>query len=121
MAEKCSIWQWYADEADHYSLVRQVNDLKTYEVVRVTHGKHGEASEFLHQFFFLAEYTDKELLEILNSFESCTSLEEFRKQTGCGNSEEMYWLIASLLAEHFEGRKVSRERADQLVKAITGI
>lgn len=116
-----SIWQWYADQVDHYSLVRQVENIRTYEVVRVTHFSKSEDAELLHQVFFLDDFSDEELLEILNNFGTYTSMDDFRKQNDCGSDEEENWLIASLLAEHFDGRQMSRERADQLAKCITGI
>lgn len=116
-----SIWQWYADQVDHYSLVRQAENSRTYEVVRVTHFPKYKEAEFLHQVFFLDDFTDDELVEILSNFGNYGSLDDFRSQNECKNHEEMNWLIASLLAEHFDGRQMSRERADQLAKRITGI
>lgn len=61
-------WQAYSDERSHYSYVRCLSLATAYEVVRVTHDKHGERAEFVHQTIFMNEYSEGDLSDILKGF-----------------------------------------------------
>ena len=56
-------WNSYADAVDHYCYVRCLDVGNLYEVVRVTHDKHGQQAEFVHQVIFMTEYSEPALAE----------------------------------------------------------
>lgn len=131
-------WEQYADEAEHYSYVRCLDLGRIYEVVRVTHDKHGPRAEFVHQVIFMDEYDEQALTEILSGF-GYKSLDAFVcevnhadvdpagfvvRRNGSIDREASpswwidYMLLASLMAEHFDGRKLLAEIADRLADSI---
>ncbi|MCI9350151.1 MAG: hypothetical protein HFF83_13180 [Oscillibacter sp.] len=63
-----SPWEPYAGEAKHCSYVRCILPGEIYEAVRVTHEKDGQQAEFLHRIFFMPEYSEPDLEEILRGF-----------------------------------------------------
>lgn len=128
-------WEAYADEASHYSHVRCLEPDSIYEAVRVTHEKDGGQAEFLHQVFFMAEYNEPELVEILRglgyeNLDACVSDQNQggfvigsdgkidRRKSPAWQIDYMY--LASLMAEHFEGRRMPAETADRLARSIVG-
>ena len=128
-------WEAYADEAAHYSYVRCLEPGKIYEAVRVTHEKGGEQAEFLHQIFFMAEYSEPALVEILRGFgyETLDAYVSELNQSGLvvgpdGKIDRRkspawyidYMYLASLMAEHFEGRRMQVQEADRLARSIVG-
>ena len=128
-------WEPYADEAAHYSYVRCLELGRIYEAVRVTHEKDGGQAEFLHQVFFIAEYSEPELVEILRGFgyESLDAYVSELNQSGfvigpdgkIDRRKSPAWYIdymhlASLMAEHFEGRRMPAKTADRLARSIVG-
>lgn len=128
-------WESYAEEADHYSYVRCIVLGEVYEAVRVTHEKDGQQAEFLHQVFFMPEYNEVALVEILREF-GYESLDAYvselnssgfvvkpngkidRKKSPAWYIDYMY--LVSLMAEHFEGRKLPVQTADRLARSIVG-
>ena len=50
------------------SYVRCILPGEIYEAVRVTHEKDGQQAEFLHRIFFMPEYSEPDLEEILRGF-----------------------------------------------------
>ena len=120
-------WNSYADAVDHYCYVRCLDVGNLYEVVRVTHDKHGQQAEFVHQVIFMTEYSEPALAEILQGF-GYEKLDAFvceAKGTGTdpagftvrqdGSIDRAaspswqidYMLLASLMAEHFDGQLVT--------------
>lgn len=132
-------WQAYSDERSHYSYVRCLSLATAYEVVRVTHDKHGERAEFVHQTIFMNEYSEGDLSDILkgfgydslNAFVQAHALQE-GPEDQCllsdggvvhGDSPAQYpdyMLLASLMAEHFNGRDMVAREADDLARSIVG-
>ena len=128
-------WEAYADEASHYSYVRCLELGRIYEAVRVTHEKDGEQAEFVHQIFFMSEYSEPDLVEILRGF-GYESLDAYvlelnksgfvigpdgkidRRKSPAWYIDYMY--LASLMAEHFEGRRMPVQTADRLAHSIVG-
>ena len=128
-------WEVYAGEAAHYSYVRCLELGRIYETVRATHEKDGGQAEFLHQVFFMAEYSEPELVEILRGFgyESLDAYVSELNQSGFvigpdGKIDRRkspawyidYMYLASLMAEHFEGRRIPVQEADRLARSIVG-
>ena len=131
-------WEQYADEAEHYSYVRCLDFGKIYEVIRVTHEKHGLQAEFVHQVIFIDEYDEPALVEILSRF-GYKSLDAFvcevnhadmehsgfiLRQDGSVDREASptwwidYMLLASLMAESCSGRAMTVQAADALAQSI---
>lgn len=128
-------WEVYADEAAHYSYVRCLELGRSYEAVRVTHEKDGGQAEFLHQIFFMSEYGEADLVGILRGFgyESLDAYVLELNQSGfvIGHDGKIdrrkspawyidYMYLASLMAEHFEGRRMPVQTADRLARSIVG-
>ena len=120
-------WTAYADDVAHYCYVRCLDFGNLYEVVRVTHDKHGQQAEFVHQIIFMSEYNEPAMTEILKGF-GYESLDAFVCETNGADADPAgfvtrpdgsidraaspswwidYMLFASLLAEHVEGRMMS--------------
>lgn len=132
-------WQTYSDERNHYSYVRCLSLAMAYEVVRVTHDKHGDRAEFVHRIIFMNEYSESALSDILKGF-GYDSLEAFvQDHAGLEGSEDLpfcpaggvghgdspiqypdYMLLASLMAEHFNGQDMTAKAADDLAQSIVG-
>lgn len=131
-------WEQYAGEAEHYSYVRCLDLGQIYEVVRVTHEKHGLRAEFVHQVIFMDEYDEQALTEILGGF-GYKSLDAFvceanhadvdpagfvTRQDGSIDREASpswwidYMLLSSLMAEHFDGLDLPVRTADALADSI---
>lgn len=131
-------WNSYADAVDHYCYVRCLDVGNLYEVVRVTHDKHGQQAEFVHQVIFMTEYSEPALAEILRGF-GYEKLDAFvceAKGTGTdpagftvrqdGSIDRAaspswqidYMLLASLMAEHFDGQIMTPQAADDLARAV---
>ena len=131
-------WNAYADDAAHYCYVRCLDFGNLYEVVRVTHDKHGQQAEFVHQVIFMSEYDESAMTEVLKGF-GYESLDAFVCETNCADAEPAgfgtrpdggidraaspswwidYMLFASLLAEHAEGRMMTVQAADDLANAV---
>lgn len=131
-------WSSYADATDHYCYVRCLDFGNLYEVVRVTHNKHDQQAEFVHQIIFMAEYDEPTLTEILRGF-GYESLDAFvyeangadtdpagftfRQDGSIDRAESPSWqidymLLSSLMAEHFDGRVVTVQSADDLARAV---
>lgn len=131
-------WETYADNADHYSYVRCLDLGNLYEVVRVTHDKHGQQAEFVHQLIFMAEYDEPAMTEILKEF-GYESLDAFVREVNSADTDPAgfavrqdgsidraaspswwidYMLLASLMAEHFDGRIMTIQAADDLARAV---
>lgn len=131
-------WETYADNADHYSYVRCLDLGNLYEVVRVTHDKHGQQAEFVHQLIFMAEYDEPAMTEILKEF-GYESLDAFVREANSADADPAgfilrqdgsidraaspswridYMLLASLMAEHFDGRIMTVQAADDLARAV---
>lgn len=130
-------WSSYADAADHYCYVRCLDFGNLYEVVRVTHDKHGQQAEFVHQIVFMTEYDEPAMTEILREF-GYDSLDAFvceangvdtdpagfttRQDGSIDRAASPSWwidysLLASLMAEHFDGRVMTVQAADDLARA----
>lgn len=132
-------WIPYSDEVNHYSYVRCLSKGAVYEVVRVTHDEWcGKLADFVHEVIFMAEYDEKALTDILRKFDY-DSLDAFvlevnhadvapkgfvRRPDGSIDREASpawwidYMLLASLMAEYFEGREMTAQAADALAKSI---
>ena len=131
-------WNSYADTVDHYCYVRCLDVGNLYEVVRVTHDKHGQQAEFVHQVIFMTEYSEPALAEILRGF-GFEKLDAFvceAKGTGTdpagftvrqdGSIDRAaspswqidYMLLASLMAEHFDGRMMTIQAADDMARVV---
>ena len=131
-------WTAYADDAAHYCYVRCLDFGNLYETVRVTHDKHGQQAEFVHQVIFMSEYDEPAMTEVLKGF-GYESLDAFVCETNCADAEPTgfvtrpdggidraaspswwidYMLFASLLAEHTEGRMMTTQAADDLASAV---
>lgn len=131
-------WIPYADDVDHYSYVRCLDSGNLYEVVRVTHDKHGQQAEFVHQVIFMAEYDELAMTEILKGF-GYECLDAFVREANSANADPAgftirqdgsidraaspswwidYMLLASLMAEHFNGRTMAIQAADDLARAV---
>lgn len=131
-------WKSYADDADHYSYVRCLDLGNLYEVVRVTHDKHGQQAEFVHQIIFMAEYDEPAIAEILKGF-GYENLDAFVRETNSAGTDPAgftlrpdgsidraaspswwidYTLLASLMAEHFDGRIMTIQAADDLARTV---
>lgn len=131
-------WETYADEADHYSYVRCLDLGNLYEVVRVTHDEHGRQAEFVHQVIFMDEYDEPAMTGILNGF-GYGDLDAFVRETNCADQDPSgfvfredgsidraaspswwidYMLLASLMAEHFDGRTMTARAADDLARTV---
>ena len=131
-------WNSYADAADHYCYVRCLDFGNLYEVVRVTHDKHGQQAEFVHQIIFMAEYDEPALTDILLGF-GYESLDAFVCEANNADTDPAgftiqqngsidraarpswwidYTLLASLMAEHFDGRMMTIQAADDLARSI---
>ncbi len=131
-------WAPYADAVDHYCYVRCLDLGNLYEVVRVTHDKHGQQAEFIHQIVFMTEYDEPALTDILREF-GYKSLDAFVLETNGGDTDPAgfkirqdgsidraaspswqidYMLLASLMAEHFDGRMMAIQAADDLARAL---
>lgn len=130
-----SPWEPYAGEAKHCSYVRCILPGEIYEAVRVTHEKDGQQAEFLHRIFFMPEYSEPDLEEILRGFgyESLDAYVSEQNQSGfilqpegkIDRRKSLAWYIdymylASLMAEHFEGRRMPVQTADRLARSIVG-
>ncbi len=130
-------WSSNADAADHYCYVRCLDFGNLYEVVRVTHDKHGQQAEFVHQIVFMTEYDEPAMTEILREF-GYESLDAFVCEVNGADTDPAgfttredgsidraaspswwidYTLLASLMAEHFDGRVVTVQAADDLARA----
>lgn len=130
-------WSSYADAADHYCYVRCLDFGNLYEVVRVTHDKHGQQAEFVHQIVFMTEYDELAMTEILREF-GYDSLDAFVCEVNGADTDPAgfttrqdgsidraaspswwidYSLLASLMAEHFDGRVMTVQAADDLARA----
>lgn len=130
-------WSSYADAADHYCYVRCLDFGNLYEVVRVTHDKHGQQAEFVHQIVFMTEYDEPAMTEILRE-SGYDSLDAFvceangvdtdpagfttRQDGSIDRAASPSWwidysLLASLMAEHFDGRVMTVQAADDLARA----
>ena len=130
-------WSSYADAADHYCYVRCLDFGNLYEVVRVTHDKHGQQAEFVHQIVFMTEYDEPAMTEILREF-GYDSLDAFVCEANGADTDPAgfttrqdgsidraaspswwidYSLLASLMAEHFDGRVMTVQAADDLARA----
>ena len=133
-----SPWNSYSDAADHYCYVRCLDFGNLYEVVRVTHDKHGQQAEFVHQIIFMAEYDEPALTDILLGF-GYESLDAFVCEANNADTDPAgftiqqngsidraaspswwidYTLLASLMAEHFDGRMMTIQAADDLARSI---
>lgn len=131
-------WNSYADAVDHYCYVRCLDVGNLYEVVRVTHDKHGQQAEFVHRVIFMTEYDEPALTEILRGF-GYESLDAFVCETKGADTDPAgftvrqdgsidratspswqidYTLLASLMAEHFDGRVMAIQAADDLAQAV---
>ena len=131
-------WNSYSDAVDHYCYVRCLDFGNLYEVVRVTHDKHGQQADFVHRVIFMTEYDEPTLTEILHGF-GYESLDAFVcetkgadtgpagftvRQDGSINRATSpswqidYMLLASLMAEHFDGRVMAIQAADDLAQAV---
>lgn len=131
-------WETYADNADHYSYVRCLDLGNLYEVVRVTHDKHGQQAEFVHRLIFMAEYDEPAMAEILREF-GYENLDAFVREENSADTDPAgfiarqdgsidraaspswwidYMLLASLMAEHFDGRIMAVQAADNLARAV---
>lgn len=126
-------WEQYSDERTHYSYVRGLETGEVYEVVRVTHDKASTTAEFVHTVIYMDDYNEKDLSEILIDF-GFKNFEQFvielspsenfiYREDGTIDKESPDWIIdykllASLMAEHLEGRLMEAERADSLAKKI---
>lgn len=132
-----TLWEQYSDEADHYSYVRCLNLGTLYEVIRVTHDKHGDQAEFVHRVIFMAEYDEQALTAILQNF-GYESLDAFVREVNHADVDPAglivrsdgsidreaspswwidYMLLASLMSEHFDGLRMAAQTADALAKA----
>lgn len=130
-------WNTYAEDQGHYSAVRCIELGLCYEAVRVTHLKERPGmAEFVHATFFLQEYTEADLVEMLQVFEYET-MDQFVSEINLAPDGFVYradgsidrcaspsWyidymLLASLMVELTQGRAISSERADKLAKSIT--
>lgn len=130
-------WISYADAADHYCYVRYLDFGNLYEVVRVTHDKHGQQAEFVHRIIFMSEYDESAITEILREFDY-DSLDAFVCETNGADTDPAgfttrqdgsidraaspswwidYSLLASLMAEHFDGCVMTVQAADDLARA----
>ena len=130
-------WSSYADAADHYCYVRCLDFGNLYEVVRVTHDKHGQQAEFVHQIVFMTEYDESAITEILREFDY-ENLDAFVCEANGADTDPAgfttrgdgsidraaspswcidYTLLASLMAEHFDGRVMTVQAADDLARA----
>ena len=130
-------WSSYADAADHYCYVRCLDFGNLYEVVRVTHDKHGQQAEFVHQIVFMTEYDESAITEILRKF-GYENLDAFVCEANGADTDPAgfttrgdgsidraatpswwidYTLLASLMAEHFDGRVMTVQAADDLARA----
>ena len=79
-------WTAYADDVAHYCYVRCLDFGNLYEVVRVTHDKHGQQAEFVHQIIFMSEYNEPAMTEILKGF-GYESLDAFVCETNGADAD----------------------------------
>ena len=131
-------WNSYADAVDHYCYVRCLEFGNLYEAVRVTHDKHGQQAEFVHRIIFMTEYDEPALTEILRGF-GYESLDVFvceakgigtdsagftvRQDGSIDRAASPSWqidylLLASLMAEHFDGRMMTIQAADDMARVV---
>lgn len=123
-------WHIQADEANHYSYTRVIDDaLDTVEVVRVTHGKHkGDPAEYLHTIVCLSEHDlNRDISPILNKFGAEPLVDPKRCFYGMSalcdclrnaikaRREE----IANLIGETMTGREIPPAMADALAQQLT--
>lgn len=66
-------WQWYTDESDNYTCVRELRPGKVYEVLHVC----TKNATYLHQAIYLDDYSDERLDRILRSGFGEESLEGY--------------------------------------------
>lgn len=123
-------WHIQADEANHYSYTRIIDDaLDTVEVVRVTHGKHkGDPAEYLHTIVCLSEYhMDYDLNKVLADFGADPLLDPTKHYDSlsdvCDKLNAAYKArreeIANLIGETMAGRKMPPAMADSLARKLT--
>lgn len=80
-------WESYADEATHYCYVRCLDGGSLYEAVCVRVADGTDLAHYLHQVFFLEEWSEAALVELLNGF-GYASMDEFVKENSPTGADE---------------------------------